>query len=81
MSLTRRLILTFIAACPFGEYLIAPRAVAQEAQYYRLQLKQGGKYLDAAYCSDKVALKGGSGYANGACQLWRFIPVSRRQGR
>jgi hypothetical protein len=43
--------------------------------YYRLQLKQGGKYLDAVRCSDQVALNAGSTYANGACQLWRFVPA------
>jgi hypothetical protein len=54
--------------------LVADDAVAQET-YYRLQLKQGGKYLDAVNCSDQVAMNPGSTYANGACQLWRFVPA------
>ena len=53
---------------------VANDAVAQET-YFRLQLKQGGKYLDAVNCSDQVAMHPGSTYANGACQLWRFVPV------
>ncbi len=44
--------------------------------YYRLQLKNNGKYLDADGCSDQVKLKPGTDYANGACQLWRFVPAS-----
>ena len=43
--------------------------------YYRLQLKSGGKYLDAVHCSDQVALNPGSTYAGGACQLWRLVPA------
>lgn len=43
-------------------------------QYYRLQLKEGGKYLDASFCSDNVKLGNFSDFANGACQLWRLIP-------
>lgn len=45
--------------------------------YYRLQLKQGGKYLDAVNCSDNVALNPGSTYADGACQLWRLVGERR----
>jgi hypothetical protein len=48
-------------------------APAQE--YFRLQVKQTGKFLDAVNCSDNVALHPGSDYANGACQLWRFVPA------
>ncbi len=43
--------------------------------YYRLQMKSGGKYLDAVNCSEKVALNGGSAYAGGVCQLWRMVPA------
>jgi ricin-type beta-trefoil lectin protein len=50
-------------------------ATGGHASYYRLQLKQGGKYLDAVHCSDQVALNAGSSYADGACQLWRFVPA------
>ena len=51
------------------------RAAGGKDTYYRLQLKQGGKYLDAVNCSDQVALNPGSTYADGACQLWRFVPA------
>jgi hypothetical protein len=51
------------------------QSVTTEETYYRLQLKQGGKYLDAVYCSDKLALSAGSTYAGGACQLWRLVPA------
>jgi len=47
----------------------------QSGRYYRLQIKQGGKYLDAVNCSDQVALNPGSTYAEGACQLWRLVPA------
>ena len=43
--------------------------------YYRLQLKSNGKYLDANKCSDQIGLNPGSSYADGACQLWRFVPA------
>jgi ricin-type beta-trefoil lectin protein len=59
--------------------LVADDAFAQA--YYRLQLKQGEKYLDAANCSDNVALHPGSTYADGACQLWRFVPAGDGWGR
>ncbi|MCY1074702.1 RICIN domain-containing protein [Archangium lansingense] len=51
------------------------RATGGQETYYRLQLKQGGKYLDAVNCSDQVAVNAGSTYAAGACQLWRFVPA------
>ena len=50
------------------------RASGQEG-YYRLQMKSGGKYLDAVNCSEQVALNGGSAYAGGVCQLWRMVPA------
>ena len=61
---------------PVGQFLIAQSPAKQ--QYYRLQLKQGGQYLDAAYCSSTIGLNPGSDYAGGACQLWRLIPASRQ---
>ena len=72
---TRRLDLFLaVSIATIGFFLLAPDdAVAQE--YFRLQLKQGGKFLDARNCSDNVALHPGSDYANGACQLWRFVPA------
>jgi hypothetical protein len=71
--LAQLLISGLIAVAAGFSLLVANDAVAQET-YYRLQLKQGGKYLDAVNCSDQVALNPGSTYANGACQLWRFVP-------
>ena len=63
-----------VSIATIGLFLLGPNdAFAQE--YFRLQLKQGGKFLDAANCSDNVALHPGSDYANGACQLWRFVSV------
>ncbi|MCY7279218.1 MAG: RICIN domain-containing protein [Phormidesmis sp. CAN_BIN44] len=56
-----------------GQFLIA-QSRTQE-QYYRLQLKQGGQYLDADHCSTTIGLNPGSDYAGGACQLWRFVPA------
>jgi hypothetical protein len=61
-----------VSIATIGLFLLgAHDAVAQE--YYRLQVKQGGKFLDAVNCSDNVALHPGSNYANGACQLWRLV--------
>jgi hypothetical protein len=66
----------FLTAC-IGLSLFTPgEATAQRRErYYRLQLKQGGQYLDADHCSTKVALNPGSDYAGGACQLWRLVPA------
>ncbi len=72
-SLTRLLVFSVFIAGPVGQCLVTP-AIAQE-QYYRLQLKNGGHYLDADHCSDNVALNPGSDFADGACQLWRFVPA------
>jgi Ricin-type beta-trefoil lectin domain-like len=44
-------------------------------KWARLQLKHGGQYLDAEYCSTKIGLNPGSKYEGGACQLWRLKPV------
>ena len=65
---------TFLFAVAGALSLLCSSALAQEA-YFRLQLKQGQKYLDAVNCSDRVALNAGSTYANGACQLWRLVPA------
>jgi len=51
------------------------RAAGGPDAYYRIELKQSGKYLDAVNCSDRVGLNPGSTYAQGACQLWRFVPA------
>ena len=39
----------------------------------RLQLKHGGKYLDAEFCSTKIGLNPGSLNEGRACQLWRLV--------
>jgi len=59
---------------PMGALAQAQTSPVAKNQYYRLQLKNGGKYLDASYCSDNIKLSGFSNYDNGACQLWRIIP-------
>jgi hypothetical protein len=43
--------------------------------YFRIQLKHGGQYLDAAYCGNTITLNSGSDYEGGACELWRFVPA------
>ncbi|MCC5642156.1 RICIN domain-containing protein [Nostoc sp. CHAB 5824] len=48
-------------------------AFAQTLQYYRIQLKHNGKYLDANSCTDQVRLF--DFVNNGACQLWRLVPA------
>src|SRR5512143_865130 len=58
-----------------GLSLLGVVDVSADEAFYRLQVKQGGKFLDAVNCSDRVALHPGSDYANGACQLWRFVPA------
>jgi len=71
--LTRGLLATIVFA-GLGQLVVVPRAPAEE-QYYRLQLKHGGQYLDADHCSDKVTLNPGSEWEGGACQLWRLVPA------
>ena len=55
--------------------MLLTTGVGAEETYFRLQVKQGLKFLDAVNCSDRVALHPGSTYADGACQLWHFVPV------
>jgi photosystem II stability/assembly factor-like uncharacterized protein len=76
-SVSHLLFIALLIAASAGLLLCtANTALAQDNQsYYRLQLKQGGQYLDAAYCSNKVVLNARSDYADGACQLWRLVPV------
>jgi hypothetical protein len=74
VSLIRLFILTVLAAGLAGQFFIASRAFAQEA-YYRLQLKQGGQYLDADHCGKTITLNPGSEFEGGACQLWRLVPA------
>ena len=78
-TLTPLLILGLFIVASIGLSMVNPNeAFAQRDRghrYYRLQLKQGGQYLDADHCSTKVALNPGSDYADGACQLWRLVPA------
>lgn len=53
----------------------APSAQAQSPQFYRLQLKSDGQYLDADHCASPVTLNPGSTFAGGACELWRLVPA------
>jgi len=55
-----------------GLSVLAGPAAAQE-KFYRLQLKQNNKFIDATRCSDAVALSPRSAYDGGSCQLWSFI--------
>jgi len=48
---------------------------AQYVPWSRLQLKHGGMFLDAEFCSAKIGLNPGSSFEGGACQLWRLVPV------
>lgn len=43
--------------------------------YYRLVLKSSGQYIDADHCGTTVVTSAISDYADGACQLWRLVPV------
>lgn len=52
-----------------------PPPQAMHLRYFRLQLKHGGQFLDADNCTTAVRTFGYSGYDNGACQLWLFIPA------
>lgn len=55
--------------------VLALASISSEPQtaYYRLQLKGSG-FLAADSCSDLVAVRHGSQWNGGACQLWRLIP-------
>jgi hypothetical protein len=33
------------------------------------------QFLDADHCSDQLGMNPGSTFDNGACQLWRMVPV------
>lgn len=56
--------------------VLAVAAMPSEPQtgYYRLQLKQGGRFLAADSCSDLVAARPRTQWNGGACQLWRLVP-------
>ena len=78
-SLTPLLMLGLFITASIGLVLVNPNeAFAQRERghrYYRLQLKNGGQYLDADHCSTKVALNPGSDFDGGSCQLWRLVPA------
>ncbi len=46
--------------------LLLPRSASAQSD--------GGKYLDAKFCSDSLNLNPGSDYDGGSCQLWRLVP-------
>ena len=48
---------------------------ARAATDCRIQLKADGQYLDADHCGSPVTLNPGSTCADGACEVWRFIPA------
>ena len=50
-------------------------SITEYEVWSRLQLKHGGLFLDAEYCSNKMSLNSGSDYEGGACQLWRLVPT------
>lgn len=56
--------------------VLAAAAMPSEPQtnFYRLQLKDGGRFLAADSCSDLIALRPRTQWNDGACQLWRLIP-------
>jgi hypothetical protein len=58
-----------------------PPGAMDRSGYFRLQLKHGGKYLDAKYCGDEVGMNPGSDFEDGACQLWRLVPVDNGWSR
>ena len=70
----RRSLLQIAALAGLGQLLMVPHAPAAE-QFYRLQLKHSGHYLDADHCSDTITLNPGSEWEGGACQLWRLVPA------
>ena len=70
----KRLIIATVLILSFvGQFFITNDANAE--QYYRLQLKHGGQYLDADHCGNTITLNPGSDWENGACQLWRLVAV------
>jgi len=73
ISLTRLFIPAIFILGSIGQLFISKDAVAEP--YYRLQLKHGGQYLDAAYCGNTISLNPWSNFENGACQLWRLVPA------
>lgn len=44
-------------------------------------MKEGGKFLDAVNRTTQLGLNAGSTFADGGCQLWRFLPVADGWGR
>jgi len=73
-SPARWLLLAF-AIAGFVGLLVVGDGYAQQPEYFRLQLKHGGQYLDADHCGSPVTLNPGSTFENGACELWRLIPA------
>ena len=70
--MTRLLVFSVLIAGPVGQCLAGPAAAHE--QYYRLQLKNRGHYLDADHCSDDVALNPGSDFADGLVNYGGSFP-------
>lgn len=73
-----------VLVCTGFSILVATDGGAQQPRrrnYYRIQLKHGGQYLDAEYCSTKVGLNPGSTFEGGACQSWRLVDAGNGWSR
>jgi hypothetical protein len=58
-----------------GQLAVMVSHAQQPPQYFKLQLKHGGQFLDADHCGSPVTLNPGSTFENGACELWRLVPA------
>jgi hypothetical protein len=52
-------------------FFIRSANAQEQDRYTRIQLKNGGQYLDADHCGKTITLNPGSDYDGGSCQLWR----------
>jgi hypothetical protein len=75
VSVKHLFILTLFFTSLAGLFFWMSNDALAQNPYYRLQLKHGGQYLDATYCSSPIGLNPGSDFENGACQLWRLVPA------
>ena len=47
---------------------------ASQVHYFRLELENGGRYLTADGCSDRIVLTSAPSSAEPGCELWREVP-------
>jgi hypothetical protein len=47
---------------------------ASQVHYFRLELKNGGRYLTADGCSNRIVLSSAPNAAEPDCELWREVP-------